>query len=153
MQTFRLPKPLLLTIALIAIAAEPARAQTVVATHTIRSQTILTAADLDLIDQSVSGAYISLDEVVGMEARVVLYPGRPIRIDDIGPPALIERNQIVTLYYTVGALSIATDARALGRGGVGDRLRVMNLSSRNTVTGWVQADGSVSAGSNTIPLH
>ncbi len=126
--------------------AWPVAAQTIVATHTIRSQAILTASDVELIAQDVAGAYISLSEVVGMEARVVLYAGRPIRMDDIGPPAVIERNQIVTLYYITGTLLIAAEARALGRAGVGDRLRVMNLASRSTVTGWVQQDGSVSVG-------
>ncbi len=131
----------------------PATSQTVVATHTIRPQSILTAADVELIEQSVAGAYIAIDEVTGMEARVVLYPGRPIRIDDIGPPALVERNQIVTLIYSVGSLVIATEARALGRAGVGDRLRVMNLSSRSTVSGWVQADGSVSVSPPSLPVR
>ena len=130
-----------------------AAAQTVVATHTIRAQSILTAADVELIEESVAGAYIALDEVTGMEARVVLYPGRPIRIDDIGPPALVERNQIVTLIYSVAGLTIATDARSLGRGGIGDRLRVMNLSSRSTVSGWVLADGSVSVAPPSLPVR
>jgi len=133
------------------LLAGPAQAQSVVATHTIRSQSILTPTDIELVEQSIPGTYISLDEVVGMEARVALYPGRPIRIEDIGPPALVERNQIVTLYYSVGGLTIATEARALGRGGVGDRLRVMNLASRNTVTGWVQADGSISVSPPSLP--
>ena len=133
--------------------ALPATSQTVVATHTIRAQSILTAADVELIEQSVAGAYIAIDEVAGMEARVVLYPGRPIRIDDIGPPALVERNQIVTLVYSVAGLVIATEARSLGRAGIGDRLRVMNLSSRSTVSGWVQADGSVSVAPPSLPVR
>ena len=131
----------------------PAQAQTVVATHTIRSQSILTAADIELVEQSIAGAYIALEEVVGMEARVVLYPGRPIRIDDIGPPALVERNQIVTLFYSVAGLTIATEARSLGRAGIGDRVRVMNLSSRSTVSGWVQPDGSVSVAPPSFPIR
>ncbi len=138
---------------LLLLAPLPALAQTVVATRTIRPQTILTATDIKLIEQSVAGTHTALDEVIGMEARVVLYPGRPIRIDDIGPPALVERNQIVTLIYSAGGLTIATDARSLGRGGVGDRLRVMNLSSRNTVSGWILADGSVSVSPPSLPLQ
>ncbi len=138
---------------LLFLAPLPALAQTVVATRTIRPQTILTATDIKLIEQSVAGTHTALDEVIGMEARVVLYPGRPIRIDDIGPPALVERNQIVTLIYSAGGLTIATDARSLGRGGVGDRLRVMNLSSRNTVSGWILADGSVSVSPPSLPLQ
>ncbi len=127
-----------------ALVATPVSAGTVVPTHTIRAQAILTAADVQVIDQDLPGTYISLEEVIGMEARVVLYPGRPIRIDDIGPPAVINRNEIVILRYSAGGLTITTEARALGRAGVGDRLRVINLSSRSTVTGLVREDGTVS---------
>ena len=128
-----------------------ATAQSIVATRTIRSQTILTATDVSQMEQTIPGTYLSAEEVVGLEARVVLYAGRPIRIDDIGPPALIERNQIVTLYYTTGGLTIAAEARALARAGVGDRLRVMNLASRSVVTGWVEENGSVSVAPPQIP--
>ena len=83
------------------------------------------------------------EDVVGLEARVVLYEGRPILASDVGPAAIIERNQIVTLVFSKGTLSIATEARALGRGGIGDAIRVMNLASRNTVSGTVTPDGSV----------
>ena len=119
-------------------------AGTIVAARTIRSQSILTARDINQIEQDIQGTYISPEEVIGMEARVVLYAGRPIRIEDIGPPAIIERNQIVVLLYSAGVLTIATEARALARAGIGDRIRVMNLSSRSTVSGFVREDGSVS---------
>ncbi|HGG04802.1 MAG TPA: flagellar basal body P-ring formation protein FlgA [Aliiroseovarius sp.] len=135
---------------LIALLATPLEAETIVATRTIRSQTILTANDVELIDQNIPGTYISTDEVVGMETRVVLYAGRPVRIDDIGPPAIIDRNQIVSLYFTSGGLTIATEARSLARAGVGDRIRVINLASRSTVSGWVGEDGNVYVGNSAI---
>jgi flagella basal body P-ring formation protein FlgA len=56
---------------------------------------------------------------------------------------VVERNQIVTLIYDQSGLTIATDGRVLDRGGVGDRIRVMNLQSRSTVTGTVGEDGNV----------
>ncbi len=133
--------------------APPVAAETVVATRTIRSQTILTAADVEQTSQVVAGSYASPEEVIGMETRIVLYAGRPIKINDVGPPAIIERNQIVTVFYSTGALIIAAEARALGRAGVGDSLRVMNLASRSTVTGWVREDGSVSVGPTRIPAQ
>lgn len=129
----------------------PADADTILAARTIRSQAILTMADIVKTEGDTPGTYMFLDEVVGQEARVVLYAGRPIRIDDIGPPAIVERNQIVTLFYRVGSLTITTEARSLGRAGVGDLLRVMNLTSRNTVTGIVRPDGTISVGGPAIP--
>jgi len=133
------------------LGAAHAFADTVVPTRTIRSQTILTAQDLTFVSEDIPGAYFSPDEVVGMEARVVLYAGRPIKIDDIGPPAIIERNQIVTLFYAAGLLVIATEARAMSRAGVGDKIRVLNLSSRTTVTGTVRPDGSIMVNAQRRP--
>lgn len=126
--------------------APPALADTVVAARTIRAQTVLAPGDVTVTSGEMSGAYASLDEVLGQETRVALYAGRPIRMNEIGPPAIISRNQIVTLLYRANGVTIATEGRSLGRGGSGDRLRVMNLSSRQTVTGTVLENGVVSVG-------
>ena len=125
------------------LTAAPALAETVVATRTIRAQTILTEQDLALKPVRMIGAFDDPALLIGMETRVALYAGRPVRPGDIGPPAIIDRNQIVTLIYAAGGLTITTEARALGRGGVGDRLRVLNMSSRATVDGLIRPDGSV----------
>ena len=82
-------------------------------------------------------------DVIGQEARTALYANRPILFDQLGPPALIERNQIIQLKFAGSSLVISTEGRALERGGVGDRVRIMNLSSRTTLFGYVQADGHV----------
>ena len=127
-----------------------ATAETLVAARTIRSQAILTASDFTVIAKTIPGALEFADEAIGMETRVVLYSGRPIRRGDVGPPAIIERNQVVTLLFRRGGLTIAADARALGRAGVGDRLRLINLTSRSTISGTVQADGTVTVGGPDI---
>lgn len=133
-------------IPLLLVFAGQAMAETLVATRTIRSQSILSSTDVAMIQGDVPGTLQLPQDAIGMEARVVLYAGRPIRVGDIGPPAIVERNQIVTLYFRRGPLTIAADARAMDRGGVGDLLRVINLASRNTVTGVVHSDGTVRVG-------
>ena len=122
--------------------AATASAETVVAVKTIRANTILTAQDV-AINRNMSGGIRNPADVVGMETRVVLYVGRPIRAEDIGPPALVNRNQIVPLVFRASGLSISTAGRALDRGAVGDMIRVMNMSSRSTLFGTVLPDGSV----------
>lgn len=121
-------------------------AQTVVAARTIRSHAILTEADLVLADTGTKGGFSDIADLIGLEARVTLYQGRPIAASDVGPAAIIERNQIVTMIFANGALTIKADARALGRAGIGDDVRVMNLASRKTVFGTVGADGEVYVG-------
>ena len=51
--------------------------ETLIAARTVRSQAILTLSDLAVIDKTIPGALSDADEAVGLEARVVLYAGRP----------------------------------------------------------------------------
>ncbi len=130
-------------LALAALMAGQAAADTLVAARTIRSQSVLGPDDLALVAGDTPGALSAIDDALGMEAKVNLYSGRPIRPGEIGFPAIVERNQIVPIIFAQGGLMIATEGRALDRAGVGERLRVMNLGSRNTVTGTVAEDGAV----------
>lgn len=120
-----------------------AEAQSLVPTRTIRATEIIAETDLALGEGTVPGALSDPAMAIGQEARVTLYAGRPIRAEDIGPPAIIERNQIVPLAYGSGGLSILTEGRAMARGGAGDVIRVMNLASRTTVTGQILPNGTV----------
>lgn len=120
-----------------------AAAQTVEPARPIRAQSLISQGDLTVTEDNIPGAVSDIAEVVGKEAKVTLYPGRPILLDQVGPPALIERNQQVHMNYADGPLSISTDGRALDRGGVGETIRVMNLTSKQIVSGAVAADGSI----------
>ncbi|MBL4807321.1 MAG: flagellar basal body P-ring formation protein FlgA [Rhodobacteraceae bacterium] len=124
----------------------PLTAQTVVATQAIRSQTLITADHVQLVDGDTVGAFSALALVVGLEARVNIYPGRPILLGDLGRPAILERNQLVVMVFHRGGLSITSEGRVLDRAGVGERVRVMNLSSKSIVYGLVSASGMVEVG-------
>jgi len=126
----------------LAVAA-PAMADTVLAARTIRAQTIIGPGDVVVKSVDIPGAATNPDRVIGMEARVSLYAGRPIRRGDVGQPALVDRNQIVPLVFERDGLRITADGRSLGRAGAGESVRVMNLSSRNTVSGRVLPDGRI----------
>ena len=128
------------------ILPEMALADSLVATRTIRAQSVVQIDDITLVAAAIPGALTGTDGAVGLEARVAIYAGRPIKASDLGPPALIDRNQIVSLVYQSGGLAILAEGRALARGGVGDVIRVMNLASRSTVSGRVTADGTVQVG-------
>ncbi|QJF52980.1 flagellar basal body P-ring formation chaperone FlgA [Roseobacter ponti] len=118
-------------------------AETIVPVRTIRAHAIIAESDLTIRSGTVSGAIDHVSYAIGQEARTTLYAGRPIRFDDIGPPALVSRNQIVPLRFEGSGLVIMTEGRSLERGSLGDRVRVMNLDSRATLFGKVREDGSV----------
>lgn len=118
-------------------------ADSLIATRVIGAQEILSAEDMVLVAADIPGALTDPVGAIGQETRIAIYPGRPIRVQDIGAAALIERNQMISLIFQTGSLAILTEGRALDRGGVGDVIEVMNLSSRNKVSGRVGQDGAV----------
>ena len=133
----------LLLVILLLLSSLPALADTVVPTRTIRAHAIIEAEDVALKNLQAPQGFARLADVIGQEARVVLYPGRAILISDIGPPALVTRNQIVRLAYAGQGIEITTEGRALERGALGDHIRIMNLASRATIIGQVRADGTI----------
>ena len=130
------------------LLATPVQADSLVATRTIKAKTVIAAEDLTTVAAEIPGALKSADQALGLEARVTLYAGRPIRAEDLGTPTLVDRNQKVTLVFQSTGLTIRVDGRALDRGSVGEDIRVMNLSSRQTVTGTVAVDGTILVGAS-----
>lgn len=133
-------------IALMLLIAEPAFADSVVATRTLRAQTVITPEDLTLVAAELTGALTDPGPAYGLETKVAIYAGKPVRLEDLGEPTLVQRNQTVTLVYASGALAISTEGRALSRGSEGEVVRVINLASRTTVSGRVGPDGIVYVG-------
>ncbi|MCZ7674946.1 MAG: flagellar basal body P-ring formation chaperone FlgA [Roseovarius sp.] len=134
-----------LALATMVLAVPPAAATAdmIVAARTIRAQSVITEQDIAVTDGDAPGVATTPAELIGRETRVALYAGRPIRLGDVGAPALVERNQIVTLVFDHGGLFILAEGRSLSRAGAGERVRAMNLASRNTVPGIVGDDGRI----------
>lgn len=130
-------------VCLLVLVSSGLQAQTLVAVKTIRANTILTAQDIALNPNMGDIGLSNPQDLIGMETKVILYAGRPILAEHVGPPAIVNRNQIVPLVFKQAGLSISTAGRALDRGAVGDVIRVMNMASRTTLFGTVQPDGSV----------
>jgi flagella basal body P-ring formation protein FlgA len=132
---------------LLMLACGPALADAVTVLHPVRAGDMLGADDLAFADAAVAaaveGGFADPRDLVGLEARVNLYPGRPILARDVGLPTVVRRNAVVPLVFRRGGLTITLEGRALGRAGDGESVRVMNLSSRTTVMGTATASGAV----------
>ncbi len=84
--------------------------------------------------------------LIGRMARRTLLPGRPITLRAIDNLRLVRNGAEVQLIYVDGGLTIATKGAALQDGSVGEVIRIRNNDSGVTVSGAVQADGSVRVG-------
>ncbi len=128
------------------LLAGPVAAESVVATRTLRPNTVIGADDLTVVDAALPGAIRDPVLALGLETRVAIYAGRPVMPGDLGAPTLVQRNQVVTLIFLSGGLAISTEGRALARGSKGETVRVINLGSRTTISGRVGPDGAVYVG-------
>ncbi|MFB2532794.1 flagellar basal body P-ring formation chaperone FlgA [Paracoccus sp. p4-l81] len=126
-------------------AAEPPPA--LVARHMLRAGITITAEDIGPGTAAQPGALSDPAQAIGLETRVAVYAGRPIRAEDLRSPTMVDRNQIVALTYRRGGLTITAEGRALGRGGAGDTVRVMNTLSHSTVQAVIGPDGTL----NVLP--
>lgn len=132
--------------AVMIFVAQSSFADMLVAARPIRARSILTIMDVELAKGDPAGGFSSAADIVGLESRVALFPGRPIRRDQVGQPAIIERNSIITLIFRRGGLTISTEGRALARGAGGDVIQVMNLTSKATLFGRVLDAGTIEVG-------
>lgn len=115
-----------------------------VATRPLRPGTVIGVGDVAVVDRAAPpGALTDPAQAIGLETKVSVYPGRPISAGALGAPTLVRRNDIVRISFKLGALSIAAEGRALDDGGLGQRVRVMNLDSRQTVFGVVAGPAEV----------
>ena len=79
------------------------------------------------------------EELIGMVTRRSLDANKPLAKNDLTPPVLVHRNEIVTVIYKNGLMALTTKARALANAGKGDTIQLENPSSKKiieaTVTG------------------
>lgn len=116
----------------------------VVAAQTLRPGVVLDTRHVALVaGQPGPGDLTELRDVIGLETQVAVYRGHAIRVGDLGPPTLIQRNELVRISFKLGGLTLETEGRALDDGAMGQRVRVMNLDSRRTIYGHVAGPGLV----------
>jgi flagellar basal body P-ring formation protein FlgA len=82
-------------------------------------------------------------DLVGKVARRTLLPGLPIPVNAVGAPTIVSNGAKVRMLFEDGSLRITALGTALQSGSAGDTITVRNISSGLTVSGTVQADGSV----------
>ncbi len=84
--------------------------------------------------------------LAGKVARRTLLPGQPIPSSAVGKPALVAAGGKIQIVYEQGGLRISAFGIALQQGSAGDVISVRNSASGVTVSGIMQADGTLSVG-------
>lgn len=130
----------------LAIAGLPAAAPAgIVAARTLPAGTVIEAGDISIaaLPDGLADDAADPARIIGRQARTTIYEGRPVQPANLVTPTLVDRNALVTVIYTAGALSISTEGRALGKGGAGDTIPVLNVASRVTLSARINPDGTL----------
>lgn len=108
-----------------------------VAMQPIARGSLITAADVELQEvesvpasSSHRAALESLDGVIGMEARQTIQPGSVLFTDQLQPPQLVKRGEVIAVVSQMGGLRVRTTARALQNGVKGELIQVESLETR-----------------------
>ena len=95
------------------------------------------------LENKVRGSYTEMDEVVGKVAKTTIFPGNVVTNRKIDTPILVRRHQTVNVISRVGSLVARTQARSRDDGRAGDLITLIDPSTKDTIQGVIQADGSV----------
>jgi flagella basal body P-ring formation protein FlgA len=118
------------------VAARPLAARTAVGTGDI------TLKEHDIADLP-AGYVTDPAAVVGRTLLRPLAQGEPVERNQLLAPAVIERGQLVTLYWQSSGLRVSARGEARTAAPTDGRVRVRNLSSGRDVDGIVRGDGLV----------
>ena len=103
-------------------------------------------------DQGSSATLIATEsEAVGEVATHTLVPGRPVRREDLRQPSLVRRGSIITIRLSANGLELAEEGQAVDTGGAGDRVRIMNVTSRAVIVGVVDGPNDVTVDATSLP--
>jgi flagella basal body P-ring formation protein FlgA len=86
------------------------------------------------------------EAVIGMAARRPLRAGAVVTGRDISAPQVVAANEMVTLTYDNGGVSLSLQAKALAGGAVGELINVQNVTSKKTVQAVVTGPGQAAVG-------
>lgn len=95
-------------------------------------------------EQEMNSSFV-LDpsELIGMEIRGVVRARQPIRRDDVGPPILVHRGDLIEVRVVGAGISVTTNAKSLGEGAVSELIEIETLQPRRRLVARVVRPGLV----------
>jgi flagellar basal body P-ring formation protein FlgA len=109
---------------------------------------IVQASDLQWSDEAVAGPDTpgEVERVIGMAARLPLREGAAVAVHELVAAKVIRRDQMISVDYEDGGVSLSLSGKAMADGAVGDVVQVMNLTSKKVLQAVATAPGHAAIG-------
>jgi flagella basal body P-ring formation protein FlgA len=115
--------------------------------NSMRAGAVLRESDIEMklvpLKYAETSGFARKDELIGKALLRQSRAGMMLRASDVGEPELVSRNDIVTVYFRSGPLTLTVKGQALGGAAAGEPVAVINLMSRKVLTGVAIAEGAV----------
>jgi flagella basal body P-ring formation protein FlgA len=119
----------------------------VVVARPVSGNRVLTEQDLRIEQRDIGslrqGYMTNIAAVVGQQAKYSLGLGTVVQKNHLRPLNVVKRGESIVLVASAGTMEVRMQGTAMADAGVGDRVRVKNLSSERVVEGVVDAPGVV----------
>ncbi len=110
----------------------------------VHSGDIIGSSDIEWIDVAVRhlvrDTILDADTLIGKTPLRGVAAGAPIRARDVISPQLVARGDEVLIQFTTGALQLSAKGKAMQNGAEGDVIRVLNLSSNQSLRAAIIGD-------------
>ncbi len=124
-----------------------ARGTVVVTRQAVARGTVLSPNDVAVVERNQrdvpDDAVTTPEEAVGMATKVPLAAEAPLPRTALTAPVVVKKGDLVTMLVETKAMRLTVAGEALEGGAVGDGIKVMNRSSKQTVAGKVVEHGVV----------
>lgn len=104
------------------------------------------------IQQADAQGIARLDQLVGMALNRQSRDGMLLRAGDVSTPLAIAKNDLVTIYYRQGPMTLTVKGQAVNSAAAGAPLQVLNLVSRRIISATVVAPGAVEVSTAPVTL-
>ena len=124
--------------------------------HRLLPGAVILPGDLQTIHvraSSVRNEVVRLpDQAIGQAVRRTLLAGQTLALADLGKPMLITKGMRVSMQLITGSLTLLANGQAMEPGALGERISVLNPTSRAVVEAEVIGNGRVRVVPESTPI-
>ncbi len=102
--------------------------------------------------QADAAAPLSVEQLVGKSLNRQSREGMLLKASDVSTPITVAKNDLVTIYYRQGPLTLTVKGQAVTSASKGAPLQVLNLMSRRAVSAIAIAPGAVEVSTSAVTL-
>lgn len=114
----------------------------------VKTRDVIRKADIDWIEieaRRLRDNFVTdADALIGQQAVRTLQAGKPIRARDVRSRVLVAKGSLATLTLRTKKMLLTVKVLAMGDGGMGETIRVLNTRSKKTIEGIVTGAGRIS---------